>query len=134
MMTTTRTTIKRSQAGDIYVGRPNRRVPAGLEQRTEFGNPFPIGVETPERRREVIEAYRRHLLGSPEMLNKLPELRGKRLVCWCPVSKPWKPCHVDVLIELLDSYTDRDLRALAWALLAQRSRAGDQIQAGEVRR
>lgn len=32
-----------------------------------------------------------------EMVRRLPELRGKDLMCWCPLDKP---CHADVLIEL----------------------------------
>jgi hypothetical protein len=32
-------------------------------------------------REQVIEAFRRHLLHSPELLAALPELRGKRPGC-----------------------------------------------------
>jgi len=32
-----------------------------------------------------------------ELVKRLPELRGKDLVCWCPLDKP---CHADVLLEL----------------------------------
>lgn len=31
------------------------------------------------------------------ILNRLPELRGKNLACWC---KPGSPCHADVLLDL----------------------------------
>ena len=41
--------------------------------------------------------YRLWLLGNPELLGQLEELRGKTLVCHC---KPL-PCHGDVLVELL---------------------------------
>lgn len=30
----------------------------------------------------------------------LPELRGKNLACWCPLSEP---CHADVLLEIANS-------------------------------
>jgi len=36
-------------------------------------------------------------IGLPD-LPDIKELRGKDLVCWCPLEKP---CHVDVLIKLL---------------------------------
>jgi len=31
------------------------------------------------------------------LIARLPELRGKDLMCWCPLDKP---CHADVLLEL----------------------------------
>lgn len=31
------------------------------------------------------------------LLNRLPELRGKNLACWCPLDQP---CHADVLLEI----------------------------------
>jgi hypothetical protein len=31
------------------------------------------------------------------VLEELPALRGKDLLCWCP---PGKPCHAAVLLEL----------------------------------
>jgi hypothetical protein len=49
-------------------------------------------------RAEVIAKYREYLLNSPELLEQLPELQGKVLACWCTP----KPCHGDVLLELLD--------------------------------
>ena len=30
-------------------------------------------------------------------VDRLPELRGKNLACWC---KPGSPCHADVLLEI----------------------------------
>ncbi|MBW0000948.1 MAG: DUF4326 domain-containing protein [Verrucomicrobia bacterium] len=37
------------------------------------------------------------------VLRRLPELRGRRLACWCPLVYPDGsrcPCHADVLLEL----------------------------------
>lgn len=31
------------------------------------------------------------------LLDRLPELRGKNLACWC---KPGAPCHAEVLLDL----------------------------------
>lgn len=79
----------------------NRRSGASYDlmvDRTSFwGNPFHIGVDG--TRREVIAKYRAMVLSLPDMVARLPELRGKTLGCWC---KP-KPCHADVLAELADS-------------------------------
>ena len=35
-----------------------------------------------------------------EMVRRLPDLRGKDLMCWCPLDKP---CHADVLLELANA-------------------------------
>lgn len=72
---------------DIYIGRYNPRF-----GRSKWGNPFKEG-----NRDQVIRQYRDYLLKSPELLNQIGELRGKRLGCWClPLS-----CHGQVLLELL---------------------------------
>lgn len=65
---------------------------------------------------ELVELHRRWLLGEPlpdvperaavaernrawreEILRRLPELRGRDLMCWCPVPGP---CHGDILLAL----------------------------------
>jgi hypothetical protein len=71
---------------DVYIGRGSK-----------WGNPFRIGVQG--NREEVIMKYREYLLKNDELLRSLGELRGKVLGCFC---KP-KPCHGDVLVELLES-------------------------------
>jgi hypothetical protein len=70
---------------DIYIGRPSL-----------WQNPFKIGIDG--TREEVIEKYREYILNKPELMERLNELKGKRLGCWC---RPQK-CHGDILIELLD--------------------------------
>lgn len=87
--------LRHVELGDaVYVGRASPR--RGLAE-SAFGNPFKIGPDG--TRAEVIEKYRSWLLGSQELLLRLPELRGRRLACWC---KPL-PCHGDVLAELVDA-------------------------------
>ena len=74
----------------VYVGRPSK-----------WGNPYWIGCNDYKTIEEVLEDYREHikiLLNYPDEYN-LDELRGKDLACWCPLDKP---CHVDVLLELLE--------------------------------
>ena len=68
----------------VFIGRPSL-----------FGNPFRIGVDG--TREEVIERYRRHLLSSPQLLQQLPLLVGRRLACFCVP----ETCHGDVLVEVI---------------------------------
>jgi len=70
---------------DVYIGRGSK-----------WGNPFVIGING--SRLQVINMYKQYVLGKPELLKDLEELRGKRLGCFC---KPLA-CHGDILIELLN--------------------------------
>lgn len=100
----------RAPAGAVYVGRP------GL-----LGNPFPVDVYG---RDEAVDLYRRWLtqnMSTYEMsglcrcdqwaardislvalrrwvLDEMPKIRGKDLICWCPLDSA---CHADVLLELV---------------------------------
>jgi hypothetical protein len=81
--------------GAIYVGRP-----------TKWGNEYKVGDSYPFIEvhlctlEDVIWLYEVDLKGM-EGLGVLDEflepLRGKDLVCWCPLDKP---CHADVLLRL----------------------------------
>ena len=82
-----------------------------------FGNPFTVKdaieiaqVRPAKAQAFVVECFDRWLRGDrsnwlgPEsdaaaalILERMPELRGKNLACWC---KPGTPCHADVLLEL----------------------------------
>lgn len=93
------TTVVNVSAGsfDIYIGRENRRrgYPA-----SPWGNPFLIGKDG--NRDEVIARYRDWIVEQPDLLARLPELKGKRLGCWCsPLA-----CHGDVLAEMADRLPD----------------------------
>jgi hypothetical protein len=79
---------------DVYIG---RAVPRSSFKASIWGNPFVIGKDG--TREEVMVKYRRWLLGNPELLKKLPELKGKVLGCWCVP----EACHGDVLSELASS-------------------------------
>ena len=74
-----------------------------IDRTTIWGNPYShkentLAIYKVKTRKESIEKYREYILNNPELLTKLPELKGKVLGCWC---KPL-PCHGDVLIELLN--------------------------------
>ena len=68
---------------DVYIGRGSK-----------WGNPFVIGVDG--NRQNVIAQYKSYLLNNPELMNALPELKGKTLGCYCsPLA-----CHGDILLKL----------------------------------
>jgi hypothetical protein len=71
--------------GAVLVAAPSR-----------WRNPYRFALKAlgPER---VVAAYERWLLTQPDLLAQLPDLRGKRLACYCPLDKP---CHADVLARL----------------------------------
>lgn len=106
-----RTAGWRKPAGAIYCGRPSL-----------FGNPFPVSVHGREK---AVELHRRWLEGSmsaeemkelsaadrlPDaislvdlrrmVLDRLQELRGQDLACWCRLDQP---CHAEVLLELANA-------------------------------
>lgn len=80
----------KKESYDIYIGRPSI-----------WGNPFSHKSDTKAEyivstREEAVAAYRNYILNSSELMEKLPELKGKVLGCWCsPLA-----CHGDVLLEL----------------------------------
>lgn len=78
----------RKQPYDVYIGRANRRY--HLPQ-SKWSTPFVIGKDG--TREDVLYKYEEWLLGNPELLKQLPELRGKTLGCWCAP----RSCHGDVL-------------------------------------
>jgi len=98
----------RMPANTVYVGRPTR-----------WGNLWTVGLancgcrsagecwhndfrcETPA---EAVEMYRKWITGElfetkPSKLYQAAKqlLRGKNLVCWCPLDQP---CHADVLLQV----------------------------------
>ncbi len=67
-----------------------------IDRRSKWGNPFVIGKDG--SRSEVIAKYEAWIKTQPELLAALPELKGKRLGCWCaPLA-----CHGDVLARLAE--------------------------------
>jgi Domain of unknown function (DUF4326) len=89
---------------DVYIGRPSI-----------WGNPFKIGPNAD--RKHVVLDYEMWLLGEGHknfkqeerkmILERLPQLRGKVLGCWC---KPLE-CHGDVLAKLADEEWKRKRNA-----------------------
>ena len=68
-----------------------------IDRRTPWGNPFRIGRDGD--RAQVIARYRVWIRFQPDLLARIPSLRGKVLACWCAPL----PCHGDVLAALADA-------------------------------
>ena len=66
----------------VYVGRPSF-----------WGNPYKAGKTTVSRKK-ACDAYRFFHL--PKIRERLYELKGKNVGCWCPLDEP---CHGDILLE-----------------------------------
>lgn len=77
----------RMPPNSVYVGRPSR-----------WSNLWTVGKDGTLE--QVLEKYRRYvelcLMDNP---NFLKPLKGKDLVCWCPLDKP---CHADIFLKILD--------------------------------
>lgn len=78
---------------DVYIGRGSK-----------WGNPFShkegtLAEHVVGSREEAIAKYEEYLLSNQELVDSLPELKGKVLGCWC---KP-KACHGDILLNLANS-------------------------------
>lgn len=95
--------FRRSTNGCVYIG---RKTPWTIfDEDSPWHNPYKVdrkGKKMGGTREEVLEKYRNHILSRPDLIERLPELVGKRLGCWCAPL----PCHGNVLIELL---TERGL-------------------------
>ena len=76
---------------EIYIGRGSSK--HGFE-RSVWANPFVIGKDG--TRDEVIKLFSKHLASSPDLLGRLGELAGLRLLCHCGEREP---CHGDALIS-----------------------------------
>ena len=73
----------RKEKYDVYIGRPSK-----------WGNPFVVGRDG--SRQEVILKFLKWFRNQQHLIDALPELKGKRLGCWCAP----KPCHGDMLAKL----------------------------------
>jgi hypothetical protein len=106
--------------GAEYIG---RAVPRRGLKASKWANPYKIGDrkmigDGVLTRDEVIYRYEQDLLGGPKrhLLADLPELRTVDIACWCRHDgedrDTGNACHADVLIELLEKYSDEELRAM----------------------
>lgn len=102
--------------GSYYIGRANGRKRL---KASPFANPFVIGRDGDRPR--CIWRYAAHLTLRPDLIRRLPELRGHPLACFCRRSDEAKTeenrCHGDLLTLWLERYTDETLAA--WPDLRQ---------------
>lgn len=98
--------ITREQArpDDVYIGRENARAHVDgkpmLGYTGYFGNPFVLTHES-QRSRVIadFEAYaRQRVIDDPVYRERVRDLQGKRLFCFCAP----RACHGDVLAQLAD--------------------------------
>ena len=94
-MATTVVHVRKNPKFDVYIGRTCMEF-----DESPWHNPFLLGPHRDGTRTEVIAKYREYVLASPELMARLPELKGKVLGCWC---RPRLECHGDVLVELVDA-------------------------------
>lgn len=106
--------VRDAVPGAVYIGRPApRRALPG----SPFGNPHRITAS--QSRGRTIQRFGDDLTRGKlrHLLARLPELRGKPLACWCRRDgEAWSldtACHGDVLVALLERFSDEDLRAMA---------------------
>lgn len=89
----TRVVSVREAPFDVYIGR---------EMPDFVGSPW----QNPHRSGDLLEKvtlFHADLLQNPELLAKLPSLRGKTLGCWCKKRHdPHALCHGDVLAAMAD--------------------------------
>ena len=80
-----------------YVGRVGERG-VRVDRHTPWGNPFIVGRDG--SRSEVIRTYVRYLASNEDLINRIEELRGERLLCHC---RPQR-CHAEVLALVANGY------------------------------
>ena len=93
---------------NVYIGRGCILVIDGIRYPKEnsiWANPYKINDSTGITRNDVLEKYRTYIIqkieNNYELKQKLLQLKGKILGCWC---KP-DGCHGDILVELIDKYS-----------------------------
>ncbi len=93
--------IKRGAYGEggiVYIGR-NAMYLAYRSRDDSWGNPHRMQGYSDAERQRVIAAYIDHLFSRPDLLKRIPDLRGRQLACYCAP----KACHGDVLAELANN-------------------------------
>ena len=73
------------------------RLLVDVDRGTPWGNPYKMSRE--KDRDEVCDRYEEHFAGVPELHDRLGELHGKVLACWCYP----KRCHAMHLAKLASS-------------------------------
>ena len=103
--TPTRVGHVKYDAYDVYVGRDY--ILGRGKERKVFKN---VGWGNPYKNVNAVSMYRMFLMTRPDLFDRIPELQGKTLACWCrrigaqiPPNALHYRCHGEVLAELADS-------------------------------
>lgn len=85
----------------FYVGRP-----------TAYGNPYVVGQDV-STAQEAVDKYKEYMHEWRGSVSEyvfniwIERIRGKDLVCWCPLDSP---CHADVLLKLANKEVKHETR------------------------
>ena len=79
---------------DVYIGRAHRSVSGKCLAASIWANPHRL--RDCRDIHDCLVRFRSYLLSSRTLLDQLPSLAGKRLLCHCALGSP---CHGDILIE-----------------------------------
>ena len=80
----------------IYIGRDMTKYIKGAKG-SIWGNPFKINKQG----LNCLKLYKEYILNSKELYNKIDELDGKVLGCWC-VTPENNNCHGNILREIIE--------------------------------
>jgi len=85
---------------DVYIGREVTMGGWNLPT-SKWANPYAVKVYG---RDQCLRLYETYIRGRSDLIAALPELKGKRLGCWCHP----EPCHGDILIRLYREFVGND--------------------------
>ena len=80
----------------VYIGRNMSFYVPGTTA-SKWQNPFSMKKYS---REQCLVLYENYIRSTPELLDSLPELKGKILGCWCHPDS----CHGDVLLRLIEEF------------------------------
>lgn len=85
--------------GRIFIKQDDGSNKVFVYEGSDWGNPYKVGTKKGQHTLETsLQLYKKHILES-DLRNRLHELEGKILGCFCDQKDP---CHAKVLIELYD--------------------------------
>ncbi|AFL52877.1 hypothetical protein ABIE78_001232 [Sinorhizobium fredii] len=76
---------------DLIAYAQDRGLVVRIDRQTDWGNPFRMTTETD--RDLACDRFESYLRANPDLLARIPSLKGKLLLCWCHPRR----CHGDTL-------------------------------------
>jgi hypothetical protein len=92
----------------VYIGRNMSFYVPGADG-SIWQNPFKVAKNDKKTNKnkytldESLNKYREYIENNEQLKNRLCELKGKTLGCWCKPNK----CHGDILCELINKYCEK---------------------------